>query len=120
MLTGSEIVAVSQLTAVILGMCLVALVLIIVAALFRVPEATIQLLSTAVQSGLIIRMTTAIVIVIAVFGLRLSNLVSAEATIATLSGIAAIFLVDKWLGLPPHNTNPNPAYQPRHRWRSRR
>jgi hypothetical protein len=91
-MTGSEIVVISQLTTIILGMCIVALVFIIVAALFKAPEATVQLLSVAVQSGLIIRMTTAIVVVVVVFGLRLANLVSAEATIATLSGIAGYIL----------------------------
>jgi hypothetical protein len=53
-MTGTEIVALAQLTSIVLGMCLGAIVLIIVAALFKVPEATVQLLSGAVQSGLII------------------------------------------------------------------
>ena len=91
-MTGSEIVIVSQLTSIVLGACLATIALIVIVALIRVPESAIRLLLIAIQSGLIIRMTTAIVIVIAVFGLRLANMISAEATIATLSGIAGYIL----------------------------
>jgi hypothetical protein len=108
-MTGTEIVAISQLTTIILGMCLGSIVLIIVAALFKAPEATVQLLSVAVQSGLIIRMTTALVIALAVFGLRLANLISAEAAIATLSGIAGYVLGGQAARLPTSQDQKTPT-----------
>jgi hypothetical protein len=87
-----DVVALSRLTTIVLGMCLGAIVLIAIVALIKAPESTIKLMLAAVQSGLIIRMTTAVVIVIVIFGLRIVDKVSAEATIATLSGIAGYLL----------------------------
>ena len=87
-----DVVALSRLTTIILGMCIGAIVLIAIVALMKAPESTIKLMLAAIQSGLIIRMTTAVVIVIVIFGLRIVDKVSAEATIATLSGIAGYLL----------------------------
>jgi hypothetical protein len=87
-----DVIALSRLTTIVLGMCIGAIVLIVIAGLIKAPESTIKLMLAAVQSGLIIRMTTAVVIVIVIFGLRIIDKVSAEATIATLSGIAGYLL----------------------------
>jgi hypothetical protein len=87
-----DVIALSRLTTIVLGMCIGAIVLIVIAGLIKAPESTIKLRLAAVQSGLIIRMTTAVVIVIVIFGLRIIDKVSAEATIATLSGIAGYLL----------------------------
>jgi hypothetical protein len=87
-----DVVALSRLTTIVLGMCIGAVTLIAVVGLIRAPESAIKLMLAAIQSGVVIRMTTAIVIVIVVFGLRIIDKISAEATIATLSGIAGYLL----------------------------
>jgi hypothetical protein len=87
-----DVVALSRQTTIVLGMCVGTNALITVVGLLRAPESTIKLALSAVQSGLVIRMTTAIVIVIAIFGLRIIDKISADAAIATLSGIAGYIL----------------------------
>ena len=87
-----DVVELSRLTTIVLGMCIGTIALITVVGLIRAPESTIKLVQSAVQSGLVIRMTTAVVIVIAIFGLRIIDKVSADAAIATISGIAGYIL----------------------------
>ncbi|GLS34342.1 hypothetical protein SAMN04488498_109210 [Mesorhizobium albiziae] len=87
-----DVVELSRLTAIVLGMCIGTVALIAVVGLVRAPESTIELMLLAAQSGLVIRMTTAIVIVIAIFGLRIIDKISPDAAIATISGIAGYIL----------------------------
>jgi hypothetical protein len=86
------IVDLSRLTMICLSVAITAFLIFGVVALWRAPESTIKLMLALIQSGSIIRMGTALIIVLAIFGLRLTDKVSAEATIATLSGIAGYLL----------------------------
>jgi hypothetical protein len=52
----------------------------------------IKVIFALINSGSVIRLATAVVIVLTVFGVRLLDKISAEATIATLSGIAGYLL----------------------------
>jgi hypothetical protein len=57
-----DVVALSRLTTIVLGMCIGAVTLIAIVGLLKAPESAIKLMLAAIQSGVVIRMTTAIVI----------------------------------------------------------
>lgn len=63
-----------------------------VVAMLKAPEPTIRLMLAFINSGSAIRLAIAVVIILAVFGLRLFDQISAEATVATLSGISGYLL----------------------------
>jgi hypothetical protein len=60
--------------------------------MIKAPESTIKLMFALIQSGSVIRLATTVVIVLAIFVLRMVEKISAEATIVTLSGIAGYLL----------------------------
>jgi hypothetical protein len=63
-----------------------------IVAMLKAPEPMTNVMFALINSGAVIRLATAVVIVLAVFGLRLLDKVSAEAAVATLSGIAGYLL----------------------------
>src|ERR1700724_3608541 len=89
---SAAVLELARLTTICLSVALGALALFGIVAMLKAPEAMIKVLFALINSGSIIRLATAVVIVLAVFGLRLMDKVSAEAAIATLSGIAGYLL----------------------------
>lgn len=79
-------------TAIIVGILIVTIGLIAVFGLMKAPKETSQVGIALVQSGSMTRMATALVIVAAIIGLRVLEKISAEAAIASLSGIAGYVL----------------------------
>jgi hypothetical protein len=102
-----SIIEIARLTTISLGMGFGALLIWGVTAMIKAPEPTIKLMLELVQSESVIRFGTAVVIILAIFGLRLTDRISAEATIATLSGIAGYLLGSHVAGrstnLPPQS-----------------
>ncbi len=88
----ASIIELARLTTIGIGIVIGAFALVVSWRYSRASEATVKLMSAMVQSGSVIRMGTAVIIVLAIFGLRLTDKVSAEATSATLSGIAGYLL----------------------------
>lgn len=74
------------------GVVGVATAMVGIVGLLKAPEATAEVMLTMVQSGSVIRLGTAIVIVLAIFGLTLTDKISGEAAVAALSGIAGYLL----------------------------
>src|SRR5262249_12591743 len=81
----ASIIELTRLTTICLGMAIGAFTVFGIAAMIRAPEQTIKLMFALVQSGSVIRLGAAVVIILVIFGLRLTDKISAEATIATLS-----------------------------------
>ena len=69
-----------------------------VVAMLKAPEPTVKMMLAVISSGSAIRLAIAIVIVLAVFGLRLLDQISPEATIAILSGISGYLLGGQTVG----------------------
>jgi hypothetical protein len=88
----AAIIELARLTTISLGIAIGAFLAFGITAVIKAPEPTINLMLALIQSGSVIRLGIAVVIVLAIFGLRLIDMVSAEATIATLSGIAGYLL----------------------------
>lgn len=88
----NALIELSRLSTIGLAVLICATAVVGIVGLFRAPESTVNVMFAVVHSGSIIRMGTAILIVLAIFGLRILDKVSAEATIATLSGIAGYLL----------------------------
>jgi len=88
----ASIIELTRLTTICLGMAIGAFTVFGIAAMIRAPEQTIKLMFALVQSGSVIQLGAAVVIILVIFGLRLTDKISAEATIATLSGIAGYLL----------------------------
>ena len=88
----NSLIELARLATICIAIVIGAFALVGVAAVFKAPEATTKVMLVLIQSGSLIRIGTAVVIVLVIFGLRLTDKVSAEATIATLSGIAGYLL----------------------------
>jgi hypothetical protein len=63
-----------------------------VVGMLKAPEPTVKMALALITSGSAIRLAIAVVIVLAVFGLRLLDQISPEATIAIISGISGYLL----------------------------
>jgi len=89
---ASTVLELGRLTTILVGIIVAGAVIVGVVSLFKAPEPTTKIFSALVQSDSVLRMATALIIVLAVFGLRLLDKISGEATVATLSGIAGYLL----------------------------
>jgi hypothetical protein len=86
------LVEIARLVAIVAGLLIVGGIALGIVAAIKAPELAGKILLAAIQSGSFVRFTTVLVIVATVFALRFLDKVSAEATIATLSGIAGYIL----------------------------
>jgi hypothetical protein len=86
------LIAIARLSAILMGIVIISGAAISIAGLMRAPEAFSKVIFALIQSGSLIRMATALVIVAAIVGLRVLDKVSGEASIAALSGIAGYVL----------------------------
>jgi hypothetical protein len=83
---------VARLTAAIVAVLIVVIGIIATFGITKSPVEFSKIAVALVQSGSVTRMATALVIVAAIIGLRVLDKISAEAAIASLSGIAGYVL----------------------------
>jgi hypothetical protein len=89
---AATVVELTRLTTVTLAIAIGCVAIIGVVALLKAPESTTRVMLALIESGTLVRIGIATVILLAVFGLRLLDKVSAEAAIATISGVAGYLL----------------------------
>jgi hypothetical protein len=78
--------------------------LVCVVALLKAPELTARVLLTATRNGNVTKLGGALVIVLAIFGLRMTDRINGDAAAAVLSGIAGYLLGDQTSRKPPHQS----------------
>jgi hypothetical protein len=83
---------VARLTAIIVALLIAAATAAAVVGLWKAPEQVAQITLALIQSGSVIRMAVALVIVAAIIGLRVLDKVTADSAITALSGIAGYVL----------------------------
>jgi hypothetical protein len=88
----TALIEIARLSAALMGLVIIALGGIGIAGFLKAPETFSNVVFALIQSGSLIRMATALVIVSGIVGLRVLDKVSGEAAIAALSGIAGYIL----------------------------
>jgi hypothetical protein len=88
----ATLVAIVQLFTIAIGILALASVIVGSVTFLKAPETAANVVQALIKSGSLIRMATALVNVAAIFGLRLQDLITGDAAIAALSGIAGYVL----------------------------